>query len=63
MKSLKIPNQNPYIDGQKQHNGQKEKRPSTNTTQLMPPGKISRTCSTSGTRRVALVTNLAIGHE
>jgi hypothetical protein len=33
MKSLKIPNQNPYIDGQKQHNGQKEKRPSTNTTQ------------------------------
>ena len=31
--------------------------------ELMSPGKISRTCSTSGTRRVALVTNQAIGHE
>jgi len=55
------------------------KRPSTNTTQktwdreswpplrtgneLMSPGKICRTCSSSGNRRVALVANIAIGHE
>jgi hypothetical protein len=51
----------------RQHNGQKKKDKRTNNDDLQGKlrctGRVSNSCSTSGTRRVNLVTNLVISNK
>ena len=51
----------------RQHNGQKKKDKRTNKDDLQGKlrctGRVSNSCSTSGTRRVNLVTNLVISNK
>jgi hypothetical protein len=62
-------NQNPYIDKQRssKHTHKTKDRvtrtPLKTGGELRCPGRVSSSCSTSGTRRVNLVTNPVLSHE